>query len=98
MRTKIFVVDDYTKYSKELVNELLESGEDVFQLVPKTPIKNKFNEVLKTESKTYIKKIWTSKLFSYKILKYLRKFKNKKIIHYLTYLKLFFKSLIKTFS
>ncbi|RZD46541.1 MAG: hypothetical protein CXT78_03995 [Thaumarchaeota archaeon] len=81
MKTKIFIIDDFTKYSKELVNGLLESGEDVYQLVPKEPIKNKFNEVLKIESKLYIKKIWASKKFANNIMDYLKKFQEEKIIH-----------------
>lgn len=81
MKTKIFIIDDYTKYSKELVNSLIESGEDAFHLVPKTSIKNKFNEVLKTESQIYIKKIWTSKKFSSNIIKYLEKIQEEKIVH-----------------
>ena len=56
MKAKIFIIDDFTKYSKELVKGLLESGEDVNQLVPKEPIKNKFNEVLKIESKSHMSK------------------------------------------
>ena len=78
MKTKIFIIDDFTKYSKELVNGLLESGEDVYQLVPKEPIKNKFNEVLKIESKLYVKKIWTSKKFATNIMDYLKKFQEEK--------------------
>ena len=81
MKTKIFIIDDFTKYSKELVNGLLESGEDVYQLVPKEPIKDKFNEVLKIESKLHIKKIWTSKKFATNIMDYLKKFQEEKIIH-----------------
>ena len=57
MKTKIFIIDDFTKYSDGIVNELLILGEDVNQLVPKKPIENKFNEVLKIESKKHIKKI-----------------------------------------
>ena len=81
MKTKIFIIDDFTKYSKELVNGLLESGEDVYQLVPKKPIKNKFNEVLKTESKSYIKKIWSSKKFASNIMNHLKTFQEEKIVH-----------------
>ena len=49
MKTKIFIIDDFTKYSDGIVNELLILGEDVNQLVPKKPIENKFNEVLKID-------------------------------------------------
>ena len=44
MKSKIFIIDDYTKYSDGIVNELLLIGEDVSQLVPKEPINNKFND------------------------------------------------------
>ena len=47
MKSKIFIIDDYTKYSDGIVNELLLIGEDVSQLVPKEPINNKFNDILK---------------------------------------------------
>ena len=81
MKAKIFIIDDFTKYSKELVKGLLESGEDVNQLVPKEPIKNKFNEVLKIESKSHIKKIWTSKKFAANIMDYIKKIQEEKIVH-----------------
>ena len=60
MKAKIFIIDDFTKYSDGIVNELLLIGEDVSQLVPKEPINNKFNDVLKIKSKECIKKNWTS--------------------------------------
>ena len=81
MKTKIFIIDDFTKYSDGIVNELLISGEDVNQLVPKKPIENKFNEVLKIESKKHIKKIWTSKKFAFDIINYIKQFNGKKIVH-----------------
>jgi len=81
MKTKIFIIDDFTKYSKELINGLLESDEDVYHLVPKKPIKNKFNEVLKNYSNPQIKKIWSSKKFASNIMNYLKNIQEEKIVH-----------------
>ena len=81
MKTKIFIIDDFTKYSDGIVNELLLIGEDVSQLVPKEPINNKFNDVLKIKSKECIKKNWTSKKFALNIMSYLKQFKGEKIVH-----------------
>jgi len=81
MKSKIFIIDDYTKYSDGIVNELLLIGEDVSQLVPKEPINNKFNDILKIKSKECIKKNWTSKKFALNIMNYLKQFKGEKIVH-----------------
>ena len=81
MKSKIFIIDDFTKYSKELINGLLELDEDVYHLVPKKPIKNKFNEVLKIHSNPQIKKIWSSKKFASNIMNYLKNIQEEKIIH-----------------
>lgn len=81
MKNKIFIIDDFTKYSDGIVNELLKSNEDVNQLVPKKPIGNKFNEVLKIESKNHVKKIWTSKKFASNIIEYIKQFDEEKIVH-----------------
>jgi glycosyltransferase involved in cell wall biosynthesis len=81
MKAKIFIIDDFTKYSDGIVNELLLIGEDVSQLVPKEPINNKFNDVLKIKSKECIKKNWTSKKFALNIMSYLKQFKGEKIVH-----------------
>jgi len=81
MKTKIFIIDDFTKYSKELGKGLRDSGEDVYHLGPKKPIKNKFNEVLKNDSNSFVKKIWSSKKFAFDINNYVKKFQEQKIVH-----------------
>ena len=45
MKSQIFIIDDFTKYSKELGTSLRDIGENVHHLVPKKKIKNKFNEI-----------------------------------------------------
>jgi glycosyltransferase involved in cell wall biosynthesis len=76
---KYFMISDYSEYTVNLVKAL--KKENIEILGPKNLIKNKFTEVLKYDSDDFSKKIWTPKLFTYKILRYLGKFKNKKIIH-----------------
>lgn len=81
MKPKIFIIDDYTKYSKQLVSSLKNGGEDVYHLGPKKPIKNKFHEVLKNQSEFQVEKIWSSKKFASDITNYLENYKGKKIVH-----------------
>lgn len=81
MKTKIFIIDDYTKYSKELGKGLRDSGEDVYHLGPKKPIKNKFSDILKNDSNSFVKKIWSSKKFAIDINNYVKKFQEQKIVH-----------------
>ena len=81
MKSQIFIIDDFTKYSKELGTSLRDIGENVHHLVPKKKIKNKFNEILKNNSQQNVKKIWSSKKFAIQIYNYVKKIENDKIVH-----------------
>jgi glycosyltransferase involved in cell wall biosynthesis len=81
MKSQIFIIDDFTKYSKELGVSLTGIGENVHHLGPKKKIKNKFNEILKNNSQQEMKKLWSSKKFAIQIYNYVKKFESNKIVH-----------------